>query len=709
MDKSSRKLDTSEIENAQPFLPLLDSTKKLQKLIPEQYSIISSDKHDPSTLFRTAMAQAGLFRFNDAIHTIDKAIAKDSKVPDYHFLKGECLASMMQFEEALKSYGNCLRIDPRHVQCIFFSAKAHAELGHIEKAAFDFGVAAQIDPSFANASFEKGCMLFELKLMKEAIEAFEVAQAADPSCEEIPFNQGVAEFSLGRFREAIESFDRAISISPDYVEAHFYKAQALERTGKLSLALQTLDYISDKQGLYFEVHLLRIRFLLQNGKTKQALEALDRLLVENEAFDEAYYIKAALQIREKMEREAMDSISKGIFYNSNNYLYYLFRAALNLPDDPIQAQVDAKKGSSLSSMTLKSLYVENEYVQSLSSEYIPDARPFADAIFSLLNPLSLYQQLFDKLKKHCADIENRANSIIKEHKFLCNSARKHLLKILEFRNASLNQSEVTADLQTLSSQAEANLERLLFFQNLIKVSLPSENLVKIFNNEKSISPEIFEYASAFYFLFAAYIQSYDEEKDLEAIPQVNSHDFLMFSQSLEPPESISAISPDSICLMIDRTCPTIGSNLDEKRKALLEIFRRKKESLNFSPFCYFWAKIAIYLTQHPPLRERILKSKYTPDESKIIKTFQETWKDKAFASVKPLFKSKTQKKAAMDVILLLELFRETKSKFLSCTDRLEDMILIALLRNEHLTRYVAAKDISHKSGVFSQLLSRISE
>ena len=736
---------TSKAESSSPVLPFLDSTILLQSTIASQYATISLSPTDADSLYQTAKAQFQLFRYEKALSTLDNYLSLYAPSPSIHLLRGECLYKLMRFEEAAASFGLA-----GGEAGAFWEGRALAAGGSGEAAAKALQLATtKGGPLAGNAFFERGWVLIELGRSAEAAESMREAAVRGVRVEEAMFGKGIAEMEIGRLEEAEESFRKAWEVSGGrFVEAACNRAKALQKLGKLAQALTVIEEAATaastvgKRGgeaegpepngttshtgindLAFEVRWLRVGLLLSARRDSAALEAVNSVLQIDETFAEGHAVRACLLSRACNDPEALTAISRALFHKPNNIQYLFVKAALLLPDSPIAANSAGRRASSLAAAS-------------------GSPPPLAAEASSTLAALAAAAEATAALDSQGPRVE----SLKGELRILSHSIRRALMRAFEPRPEPSEPAEssgkfVESLFDGLRRRAEVAEQAGWVRASLIGVPRDPAVMAKRLEEAKVLEPALFAYVQTLYLAFVSLLLSFDEDKESPA-PPPNAEEFRILSSAIDPQPhnqtqsllasqaqstltssgtrglgtprprqslssesaAIASIPPETISSLLDASNFSTDYALYERRRSFFELFKQKKESLNFSAFSCFWARIGAILLSSPLLRTRISGSPLPPEE-KSLRFFKSVWRETRFKTAKPLIDSLPRRRALLDSVLLMEFLRASKEKFVVNKDPLDEMVLDCIIRGEHIeffyqNNHAALKDSSIVEKIF---------
>jgi tetratricopeptide (TPR) repeat protein len=224
----------------QPILNLLN-TGKLAEAEAAAKKLVASFPNTFILHHILGLAQDGLSKFNDAVHSYSKALSLQPNTPDLHFNLGIALTNINQLEEAESSYRKAIDLQPQ-----FF--EAYGNLGTV--------LQKQGKLEDAVSSYRKALSINE-----------------DPRGH---FNLGTALRDEGKLDEAITHFKRAIVMFPNYADAHNYLGECLRDQGNMEDAVRcyvdTLALNPDHAGANYNMG----EFLYLAGRFNEAIDYLER-------------------------------------------------------------------------------------------------------------------------------------------------------------------------------------------------------------------------------------------------------------------------------------------------------------------------------------------------------------------------------------------------------------------------------------------------
>jgi tetratricopeptide (TPR) repeat protein len=172
---------------------------------------LSGAPDDPEALHLLGRALAENGKRDEAIASLERAIALRSSVPEFFVTLGNVLTSEREYVKAIESYQLALMLDPGHGAATGNIARVLHELGHFREAEEIYRLSLQHDPDIAAAhSSLAGTLL-----------------------------------SLGRYAEAEAAARKAIALSPRSIHALVMLANALIEQGSIEEGCKTIRKAED--------------------------------------------------------------------------------------------------------------------------------------------------------------------------------------------------------------------------------------------------------------------------------------------------------------------------------------------------------------------------------------------------------------------------------------------------------------------------------
>jgi len=277
-----------------------------------------------------------LNRYEEALESVERAIAQSEKDFAFHALRGQMLQELQRHEEAIAAYDRAVALNPhswvynnRGVARVYLGSYREAiadynqalalnpgyaeayrnrgfarySLADYQRAMADFEIALQLKPDFALAYSDRANVLIVLGDGLRAMENFNKALELDPNLTSAYINRGRLHFVLGDGGGAIADFDRAIALEPNNPQSYFYRGNARHKQGDYRAAVadyQQAVALDDKL-LPAIVNIGLIEYEL--GASEAAIQSWQAAIaISAEAVEPQLAIAAALYARGDLER-----------------------------------------------------------------------------------------------------------------------------------------------------------------------------------------------------------------------------------------------------------------------------------------------------------------------------------------------------------------------------------------------------------------------
>ncbi len=180
-----------------------------------------------------SLRQAG--KYQQALMTYDKAIARDSNLAEAHWGRCYSLNSLGRTQEGLAACDQALALKPNYPEALWSKGAALESQNTptaITLALSEYEKAIAFKPDFAEAWINRGVALHKLKRYSEAIKAYERALELNPNSADALSNLGAALWEVGQLDQAINAMEKALQIQPNHPNAKNLRQQAREQLGR---------------------------------------------------------------------------------------------------------------------------------------------------------------------------------------------------------------------------------------------------------------------------------------------------------------------------------------------------------------------------------------------------------------------------------------------------------------------------------------------
>jgi predicted O-linked N-acetylglucosamine transferase (SPINDLY family) len=258
-----------------------DAVKSIQKAIaikkiyPEAYSNLGNVLRDQGKL-------------KEAIAAYKEAIRQKPAYAEASSNLGSAYLALSEFDAALAAFDKAIKLKPDYAEGHFNRGVALRAKGQLEDAAAAFRQALALRPNLREAHFSLGVTLADMRRFEDAIASFEAAIALAPDLAEPYSNLGSAYMELDRMEEAAEACRNAVRLRPDFALAYYNLGVAVKRLGHLDEAIAAFRNAIAVVPNFAEAECNLGVALMDQGKMQEALDAFQRAVEIRPNFPEVY-------------------------------------------------------------------------------------------------------------------------------------------------------------------------------------------------------------------------------------------------------------------------------------------------------------------------------------------------------------------------------------------------------------------------------------
>jgi tetratricopeptide (TPR) repeat protein/SAM-dependent methyltransferase len=277
---------------------------------------IARNDRVPHWHYNIAFAFGALGRMDDAVAHYRKAVALKPDYAEAHMNLGNVLKDQKRLDDAVACYERVIAIHPRSVEAHYNVANVLAEQEKWNEAALAYERALSLEPGFAQASNNLGIVLAAQGNSDAAVSRYRRAIALDPNLVEAYVNLGKVLAEQGRLDDATGCYRQAIGLKPDHAAAHNNLGVALMALGKIDDAVESyrtaLAHRPDSGPDFSEVHNNLGIAWLALGNADDALISYRRAIAAKPDYIEAHDNLARMLMAERATGEALQVLKRAL-------------------------------------------------------------------------------------------------------------------------------------------------------------------------------------------------------------------------------------------------------------------------------------------------------------------------------------------------------------------------------------------------------------
>jgi tetratricopeptide (TPR) repeat protein len=221
-------------------------------------------KHEQSLYFLGLLALQ-LGHPQAAIDWIEKALALNARMPEWHYNLAFAYQSVGRFDEAVAHYSRASALAPSDAKVQTNLGNAFTEQGRFAEAERCYQNALVLGADAAQTACNLANVLGRQARWAEAIEQYDRALALQPDVARILTNSAIALTALGRHEDAIARHRRAVALDADLIEARMNLGGALQAQQRLDEAVEQYEAVIALRPDHAEAHnALGIALLAKN-------------------------------------------------------------------------------------------------------------------------------------------------------------------------------------------------------------------------------------------------------------------------------------------------------------------------------------------------------------------------------------------------------------------------------------------------------------
>ncbi len=189
--------------------------------------VLSKQPNNPAALHLMGMVNFQAGKLEEALDWMDRAIAIEPNVADFHVNRGVVLDGLGQLDLAISAYRRAAELKQNVPEIHANLGNVLRKSGRLDEAALECRRAIELRPEYFEAHLNLGNVLQDLGELDQAISEFSRVIELRSDFAEGYHNLGNALHKRGRIDEAISAQQKALHIKPDFAQAANALAVAL--------------------------------------------------------------------------------------------------------------------------------------------------------------------------------------------------------------------------------------------------------------------------------------------------------------------------------------------------------------------------------------------------------------------------------------------------------------------------------------------------
>jgi predicted O-linked N-acetylglucosamine transferase (SPINDLY family) len=228
----------------------------------------------PDSLQQAAALARQAGNLQQALATLDQAIALSPQESRNHFLRGLTLEDLHRPNEAIASLQNAIRVKPDYADAYNTIGIILHDQKRYKQAAANFRDAIRHKPDYPGAYNNLGTSLRALGDFAGAQQQFAQAVLLKPDYALAHYNLGIACMNMGQLNQAETSFNHALRLKPNHGQAYSYLGSVQHQLGKLDEAEASFTHAAQMKPGNNGAELNKLaRVLWEQGRIEHTLAA----------------------------------------------------------------------------------------------------------------------------------------------------------------------------------------------------------------------------------------------------------------------------------------------------------------------------------------------------------------------------------------------------------------------------------------------------
>jgi tetratricopeptide (TPR) repeat protein/2-polyprenyl-3-methyl-5-hydroxy-6-metoxy-1,4-benzoquinol methylase len=345
--------------------------------------VLAIDHKHADSLYNLGVLGLQIGRANFGVEMIAKAIARNDRVPEWHYNLAFGLAALGRDKDAITHYRRAVTLKPDYAEAHMNLGNALKAAGQLDQAIASYQRVIALQPGAIEAYYNVANVFAERGQWGPAAQSYERALALNPNFAQALTNYGIVLSAQGKQAEAVAQHQRAIALSPDLVEAYVNLGKVLASDGKSEQAATWYRQALARSPEYSLAHNNLGVVLMANGKIDAAIASCQRALALQPDLTEALNNLGTMFLAKGQSNRAAECLQRAITLRADFIEAYnnLARAYIAERDVNRALRVLTRALAVRETVETKTLFVT--CLRSLRS--VSDAEEYRDAVVRALS------------------------------------------------------------------------------------------------------------------------------------------------------------------------------------------------------------------------------------------------------------------------------------------------------------------------------------
>jgi predicted TPR repeat methyltransferase len=388
---------------------------ELEKAISAYSRVIKKDHTNLEARHFLAMAYAQSEQYQQALDSLDKAIAIAPEQPSFYNSKANVLIRMQRTDEAIAALEHAIDCDPSYSTAHNTLGRCYYTIEQLDEAKKHYQRAIELDKHFPQAHYNLALLFLHQEQLDEAIQELQTTLALDPKYAKA-YGQLAETYMLQEhYSKAVDSLLQRMELQPQHADSYYTLGIAYLKQQQPEEACSALE-----QALALECEEQDLQHLLGNaylhrGDPPKALNYYMRQL-EVAPMVEAYYNIGVILMHQERNKEAIQYLQQAISIDPNYLPVFINLGSIYLK----LQQLDQAKEQYQKALEIDPNNDELQHIlTAITQEGTPDQAPktyvknlfdqyalYYDKHLTEVLKFSVPQHLFEAVDEEIAELNN---------------------------------------------------------------------------------------------------------------------------------------------------------------------------------------------------------------------------------------------------------------------------------------------------------------